>query len=57
MLVIGVRKFTLPIGNFTFYYLVMIALCALFYIGFTVIVLLKARQLSNEDIAARNSKE
>lgn len=57
MLVIGVRKFTLPIGNFTFYDLVMIALCALFYIGFFVIVLLKARQLSNEDIAARNSKE
>jgi len=35
----------------------LIALCLLFYIGFIVIVLLKARQLSKEDTLARSIKE
>ena len=57
MMVLGARKFILPFGSFTFYDMVMIALCLLFYIGFIVIVLLKARQLSKEDTLARSIKE
>lgn len=57
MLVLGAKKFILPFGAFTFYDMVMIALCLLFYIGFIVIVLLKAQQLSKEDTLARSIKD
>ncbi len=57
MLVAGTKQYRLPFGSFTFFDLVMMALIALFYIGFVVIVLLKANQLSHEDTLAQNNKK
>lgn len=57
MLVAGFKQYALPFGSFTFFDLVMLFLIALFYIGFIVIVLLKAHQLSNEDTLAQTKKK
>lgn len=57
IMVLGAKKFLLPFGSFTFYDLVMMGLILLFFIGFAVISLLKAHQLSREDTLARSIKE
>lgn len=57
MLAVGAKQYRLPFGSFTFFDLVIFALIALFYIGFVVIVLLKANQLSHEDTLAQNNKK
>ena len=57
MLVLGVRKFTTPLGAFTLFDMILMLVSIIFYVGFVVIVLLKARQLSREDTLARNIKE
>lgn len=57
MMILGAKKFVLPFGSFTFYDLVMIGLILIFYIGFIVISLNKARQLSKEDTLARSIKD
>ncbi len=51
MLISGNPKVALPFGQYNLYDLIVLAVCALFYVGFVVIVLLKAHQLSEEDIA------
>lgn len=60
MLVAGNPKVTLLFGQYNLYDLIVMAVCALFYVGFVVIVLIKAHQLSEEDIATwkvKNKKE
>ena len=57
MLIVGMTKFKLPFGYYTLYDIVLMGIIALFFIGFIVITLLKAHQLSEEDTVAVQKKK
>lgn len=57
MLIVGMTKFKLPFGYYTLYDIVLMGIIALFFIGFIVITLMKAHQLSEEDTVAVQKKK